>query len=137
MATITLTFDLNLENVESLRKLALALHEQAKDVDYLEQLAHERGIPIHESEEPSAKTTAGKPKSGATKKETSSTETDSNEKKPIGLTEVRAVALKLSQAGRQSTLQSIFANFGAKKLSDIPQEEYPALMEELGAAVNG
>ena len=124
MAQITLTFDLTPENVETLHKIALELSKPAKIISNTDDLETP-------AEKNTTKATAGKPKTGTTKKDTQPTED-----KVIGLTEVRAVALKLSQAGKQSTLQGIFANFGAKKLSDISQDDYPALMEELEAAAN-
>lgn len=53
---------------------------------------------------------------------------------PVSKTDVRALALKLSKAGKQETLKTIFATFGADKLSAIPETAYPALMRELEAA---
>lgn len=60
------------------------------------------------------------------------------EDKPITKTDIRAVALKLSKAGKQKELADIFAKFGCKKLSDFDNrtEDYPALMKEL-VSVNG
>lgn len=60
------------------------------------------------------------------------------EDKPITQTDIRAVALKLSKAGKQKELADIFAKFGCKKLSDFDSrtEDYPALMKEL-VSVNG
>lgn len=58
------------------------------------------------------------------------------ENKEVSLTDVRVVALKLSKAGKQTELKAVFEKFGAKKLSDISKENYPALMEELGK-ING
>ena len=60
------------------------------------------------------------------------------EDKPITKTDIRAVALKLSKAGKQKELADIFAKFGCKKLSDFDSrtEDYPALMKEL-VSVNG
>lgn len=49
-------------------------------------------------------------------------------------TDVRAVATALSKAGKRDELQAIFAEFGGKKLSDIQEDDYPALMEKLVAA---
>lgn len=49
----------------------------------------------------------------------------------VTLTDVRAVALKFSKAGKQKELKEVFGKFGAKRLSDISEENYPALMEEL------
>lgn len=53
-------------------------------------------------------------------------------------TDIRAVALKLSKAGKQKELADVFAKFGCKKLSDFDSrtEDYPALMKEL-VSVNG
>lgn len=48
-------------------------------------------------------------------------------------TDVRAVALKLSKAGKSAMLKEIFAKFGAEKLSDIKEDQYPELMKELTA----
>lgn len=66
------------------------------------------------------------------------TETSKTEDKPITKTDIRAVALKLSKAGKQKELADIFAKFGCKKLSDFDSrtEDYPALMKEL-VSVNG
>lgn len=65
-------------------------------------------------------------------------ETPKTEDKPITKTGIRAVALKLSKAGKQKELADIFAKFGCKKLSDFDSrtEDYPALMKEL-VSVNG
>ena len=62
---------------------------------------------------------------------------DSPSEKPVE-TDIRAVALKLSKAGKQKELADIFAKFGCKKLSDFDSrtEDYPALMKEL-VSVNG
>ena len=72
--------------------------------------------------------------------ETPKTETPApvTEDKPITKTDIRAVALKLSKAGKQKELADIFAKFGCKKLSDFDSrtEDYPALMKEL-VSVNG
>lgn len=66
------------------------------------------------------------------------TEAPKTEGKPITKTDIRAVALKLSKAGKQKELADIFAKFGCKKLSDFDSrtEDYPALMKEL-VSVNG
>lgn len=65
-------------------------------------------------------------------------EAPKTEDKPITKTDIRAVALKLSKAGKQKELADIFAKFGCKKLSDFDSrtEDYPALMKEL-VSVNG
>lgn len=66
------------------------------------------------------------------------TEAPKTEDKPITKTDIRAVALKLSKAGKQKELADIFAKFGCKKLSDFDDRtsDYPELMKEL-VSVNG
>ncbi len=54
--------------------------------------------------------------------------------KKVSKTDVRAAATVLSKAGKREELSAIFAKFGGKKLSDIKEEDYPALMKELEAA---
>lgn len=56
------------------------------------------------------------------------------EPKKVSKTDVRAIATALSKAGKREQLSAIFAEFGGKKLSDIKEEDYPALMEKLEAA---
>ena len=59
--------------------------------------------------------------------------TPKTEEKPkLTAADVKAVCLKFSKAGRQSELKAAFAKFGAKKLTEISEDDYPALMEELG-----
>ena len=54
--------------------------------------------------------------------------------KAITLQDVRAVALKFSKAGKSDVLKEIFAKFDATKLSEVPEDRYNELMEELEAA---
>lgn len=54
--------------------------------------------------------------------------------KTYSKTDVKAVCLKFSKAGRQDELKAAFAKFGAKKLTEISEADYPALMEVLGDA---
>ncbi|MDR1600281.1 MAG: hypothetical protein LBS11_10510 [Oscillospiraceae bacterium] len=49
----------------------------------------------------------------------------------VTLTDVREAALKLSKSGKQETLKAIFEKYGAKKLSDIAEERFPALLADL------
>lgn len=53
-------------------------------------------------------------------------------KESVSKTDLRAVALKLSKAGKSKELREVFAKFGAEKLSDVKEEDYPQIMEELG-----
>lgn len=53
---------------------------------------------------------------------------------PISKTDLRAVALKLSKAGKAEELAKIFADFGAANLSSIKEADYPAVMERLVSA---
>lgn len=79
-----------------------------------------------ETEGAAAKATAGdKP---------SASPSDAKSEKKVSKTDVRAIATALSKAGKREQLSAIFAEFGGKKLSDIKEEDYPALMEKLEAA---
>ncbi|MBQ3330836.1 MAG: hypothetical protein IJG87_06625 [Ruminococcus sp.] len=52
----------------------------------------------------------------------------------ISKTDVKAVCLKLSKEGKQDALKAAFAKFGAKKLTEVQESDYPALMKELANA---
>lgn len=117
MQQITVTVDMTPENLEILKQLCMP-GETKKP----------------EAKKPAKKTT-DKPDSvevttDAPKTVEVSALTEKTETK-VELTDVRAVALKLSKAGKQDTLKAAFAKFGGKKLSDIKPDDYAALMTEL------
>lgn len=114
---ITVTMELTQENLSKLRAL-LPDTEIPGQVSMFDS----------PSEKPVAEAPASAP----------ATEAPKTEDKPITKTDIRAVALKLSKAGKQKELADIFAKFGCKKLSDFDSrtEDYPALMKEL-VSVNG
>ena len=129
---ITVTMELTQENLSKLRAL-LPDTEIPGQVSMFDS----------PSEKPTAeapKTEAPAPATEAPKTETPApvAEAPKTEDKPITKTDIRAVALKLSKAGKQKELADIFAKFGCKKLSDFDSrtEDYPALMKEL-VSVNG
>lgn len=115
---ITVTMELTQENLSKLRAL-LPDTEIPGQVSMFDS-------PSEKPVEPTAEAPA------------TATETPKTEDKPITKTDIRAVALKLSKAGKQKELADIFAKFGCKKLSDFDSrtEDYPALMKEL-VSVNG
>lgn len=120
---ITVTMELTQENLSKLRALL-------PDTEILSQVSM-FDSPSEKPVEP----TAEAPKTEAP---APATEAPKTEDKPITKTDIRAVALKLSKAGKQKELADIFAKFGCKKLSDFDSrtEDYPALMKEL-VSVNG
>lgn len=113
---ITVTMELTQENLSKLRALL-------PDTEIPDQVSM-FDSPSEKPVEPTA--------------EAPKTEAPKTEDKPITKTDIRAVALKLSKAGKQKELADIFAKFGCKKLSDFDSrtEDYPALMKEL-VSVNG
>ncbi len=115
---ITVTMELTQENLSKLRAL-LPDTEIPGQVSMFDSPSEKPVEPVAEA--PAAKDEAPK-----------------TEDKPITKTDIRAVALKLSKAGKQKELADIFAKFGCKKLSDFDSraEDYPALMKEL-VSVNG
>lgn len=121
---ITVTMELTQENLSKLRAL-LPDTEIPGQVSMFDSPS-EKPVEAPKTETP------------APKAETPKTEAPKTEDKPITKTDIRAVALKLSKAGKQKELADIFAKFGCKKLSDFDSrtEDYPALMKEL-VSVNG
>lgn len=121
---ITVTMELTQENLSKLRAL-LPDTEIPGQVSMFDSPS-EKSVEAPKTEAP--KTEAPAP----------ATEAPKTEDKPITKTDIRAVALKLSKAGKQKELADIFAKFGCKKLSDFDSrtEDYPVLMKEL-VSVNG
>lgn len=121
---ITVTMELTQENLSKLRAL-LPDTEIPGQVSMFDSPS-EKPVEAPKTEAPAPAT------------EAPATEAPKTEDKPITKTDIRAVALKLSKAGKQKELADIFAKFGCKKLSDFDSrtEDYPALMKEL-VSVNG
>lgn len=122
---ITVTMELTQENLSKLRAL-LPDAEIPGQVSMFDSPSEKPVEPVAEA--PKTEAPASAP----------ATEAPKAEDKPITKTDIRAVALKLSKAGKQKELADIFAKFGCKKLSDFDSrtEDYPALMKEL-VSVNG
>ena len=53
---------------------------------------------------------------------------ETKEEVPIKLEDVRAVLADISRAGKTSEMKALLEQFGAKRLSEIPAEKYPALL---------
>lgn len=122
---ITVTMELTQENLSKLRAL-LPDTEIPGQVSMFDSPSEKPVEPVAEAPKTEAPASA------------LATEAPKTEDKPITKTDIRAVALKLSKAGKQKELADIFAKFGCKKLSDFDSrtEDYPALMKEL-VSVNG
>lgn len=122
---ITVTMELTQENLSKLRAL-LPDTEIPGQVSMFDSPSEKPVEPVAEA--PKTEAPASAP----------ATEAPKTEDKPITKTDIRAVALKLSKAGKQKELADIFAKFGCKKLSDFDSrtEDYLALMKEL-VSVNG
>ncbi len=134
MNTITITMEATKENIEKLLSLFPETQTAAVPTEPVAEPAKPKAKkkapePVDEAE--AAPETAPEPEKIQTPDEPIPEET-------ISKTDIRAVALKLSKAGKQKELADIFAKFGCKKLSDFDNrtEDYPALMKEL-VSVNG
>lgn len=134
MAQITMTFDLTPETLEILKLLAGASTDKTEKAGKAAPEPEQLSFDDLDSgkDKKSAKKTTAKDKKAATPKEELAEEKD--DAPEITLTDVRAVALKLSKAGKQKLLKEIFAKYGAEKLSDIAAEHYADLMADLEAA---
>lgn len=59
------------------------------------------------------------------------------EVKKVSLEEVRRTLAELSRDGFTAQVRELLLKHGAKKLSEIKENEYPALMKEAGELRNG
>lgn len=50
--------------------------------------------------------------------------------KEITLEEIRAKLAALTQGGKQAEVKALIKKYGGAKLSDIPKDKYPQLMQE-------
>ena len=57
-------------------------------------------------------------------------------KKKVSLEDVRAVLGQKSQAGLTAEVKELITKFGGSKLSDVPPEQYTALLKEAEALGN-
>lgn len=57
--------------------------------------------------------------------------TPKEDKPKISLETVRAKMVELSRAGKQPEMKQIITSFGAKKLSDIPEDKYPEVIQKV------
>ena len=53
-----------------------------------------------------------------------------NEKSKVTIEQVRAVLAEKSQEGLTDKVKALLESFGANKLSDVKEENYPALLEK-------
>lgn len=119
MQQITLTLDLTAENLEKLKIFCEDTNALATaNVEAKKAPAKPKAAPKPEKKEEAKKEEAEPAKETA---------------KAVTKTDVRAVALKISKAGKSDVLKEIFAKFEATKLSEVPEERYDELMEELVA----
>lgn len=142
---ITLTFDLTEENFDKLKAFCTdimtttkvitkkAAKKQVKEVPVVEVVELVNEATENDTETLVLGTSAQDNSVSITSLETVTETEDAKEK--ITKTDVRAVALKISKAGKSDTLREIFGKFGATNLKGIAEEDYEALMREL-VAVN-
>ena len=130
MPQITITFDLNHETVaEAATALSALCNELNKKT--------EAATPTEQATKPAKPVKPSKPtKPKEPPAEDPEPEPGEDGVAEISMTDVRAAALKLSKAGKQPELKEIFAKYGADKLSDISEDDYPELMADL-RALNG
>lgn len=118
---ITLTIDLTTENLEKLKVFCEETGAAPKTKPTTKQKAASatKTEPVQETVEKEALAEKSPEQGAATK--------------TVTLTDVRAIALKISKAGKSDVLKEIFAKFDATKLSEVPEANYAELMKELEA----
>lgn len=104
-------------------KITIEMELTAENLEKIKALVEDSGVKI-QADIPAKEDTA--PVKEEVKEDTAPD-------KEITKTDIRAVALQLSKAGKQDVLAEIFKKFGCKKLSDFDKrtEDYPELMREL------
>lgn len=123
---ITLQLELTPENLDKLKTFCADTQAAA-----VPEKAPAKKTATKKADKPAESPAPEEPKATA---EPAATPTAEDETTPAPTkTDVRAVALKLSKAGKSAVLKEIFAKFGAEKLSDIKEDQYPELMKELTA----
>lgn len=50
----------------------------------------------------------------------------------ISFEEVRAVLAELTRAGKQKEVKDLITSYGAKKLSNVPEDKYKELLDKAG-----
>ena len=148
---VTLTLELTHETVNALHALVDVLNgennvgkDTPKTDTSVEQMSSTDGS---ESKRPTGKkepkpAKPAKPAPAPTE-ETPEPDAEPESNEPAGedatvtFTDIRAKALVFSQTNQQTKLKEIFAKFSAKKLSDIAEDDFPELMADMEAALNG
>lgn len=104
-----------------LASLAASIAEIAEEIKSLYDFDSESGCYEKESEEPTP--------------ETPQVEPAPESQGPVALTlaEVRGILAEAARAGHSEAIQSIIRKRRVKKLSDLPSEQYPALLEDVRA----
>lgn len=135
MSQITITFDFTPEALEVLKPFAASLSALSNGVSL--QSEHSAADTQENEKEDvpkkEVKKTTAKDKKEADKKE-EKTEKPETAEPAVTLTDVRSIALNLSKAGKQKLLKEIFAKYGAEKLSEIAEEDYANLKNDLEEA---
>ena len=106
MNTITLTLEATPENLDKIKQI----------------LGGESALAPEPKEEPKKKKAA--------KKEKAEPEAEAP---TVTKTQLRDKGLELTKAGKSDEMKAVFEEFGASKLSQVKEEDYPAVMEKLEA----
>lgn len=131
MAQVQITLESETEAIAVLELLKTMRSKTGGDAPKAQETLPDSDEPAPEKKAFAGKKNAAKEKKAPVPKEEPA---DEGEESAISLSDVRAVALKLSKAGKQKQLKEIFAKYDAEKLSDIDAENYESLMADLEAA---
>lgn len=76
--------------------------------------------------------TAGPDAEAESVTEDAAMEVTAAEPETVTLEEVRARLAALNKSGKRTEVKALLAGFGAVKLSEVPEDQYAALMEKAG-----
>ena len=118
-------------------QITITVEMTERNLEILKQLCQPEAEPKKKTRAKPVATNTAKPESEPAESdapaatESELRENTPEERTPVTFTDVRAVALKLSRAGKQDILKAALAKFNAKKLSDVQTEDLEAFMKEI------
>ena len=134
---MTITLDLTPENTQAMHILALTLGSMAVAPTPVPNIAPV-AAPAPTAEMPENVTPitlvpeAKKPKAPEPEPEVEGEVKREADESGLTLADIRSAALRITGEGKQTGVNATIKSFGAKKLSEIDEADYPAFMIALG-----
>lgn len=112
-------------------KIELEQNEIAKYADLLQQLFTPEQTPKDELDIASKELTEDVPAAMSEEPTKDESDTDSDIAREVTKEDIRAEAVKLTQAGKAKEVKEVFASFGVTKLSELDEKYYVKALDAL------